>query len=85
MFLKSLHRKEYIVSNKESTSYQTITCRVPQGWMSGPLLFLIYVNDLHGVSACTNSAVFADDSNLLSKDTKTLFETMNFELSKIFE
>ena len=49
-----------------------------------PLLFLIYVNDLHGTSACINPILFVDDSNSFcsSKDTKTLFETMNAKLSK---
>ena len=73
-----------IVYNKKSTSYQTITCRVPQDLMLGPLLFLIYVNELHGASACINQIMFVDDTNsfCLSKYTKT-FE--NFELRKISE
>ena len=50
----------------------------------GPLLFLIYVNDLHGASACINQTMFVDDTNSFcsSKYTKT-FE--NFELRKISE
>ena len=48
-----------------------------------PLLFLIYVNDLHEASAYINPIMFADDTNSFcsSKDTKT-FETMNFEFRK---
>ena len=51
-----------------------------------PLLFLIYVNDLHRASAYINLIMFVDDTNSFcsSKDTKT-FETMNFELRKISE
>ena len=51
-----------------------------------PLLFLIYVNDLHRASAYINPIMFVDDTNSFcsSKDTKT-FETMNFELRKISE
>ena len=73
-----------IVYNKKSTSYQTITCRVPQDLMLGLLLFLIYVNELHGASACINQIMFVDDTNsfCLSKYTKA-FE--NFELRKISE
>ena len=51
-----------------------------------PLLFLIYVNDLHGASGYINRIMSVDDTNSFcsSKDTKT-FETMNFELRKISE
>ena len=51
------------------------------------LSFLIYVNDLHGASAYINPIMFVDDTNTFcsSEDTKKLFETMNFELRKIFE
>ena len=51
-----------------------------------PLLFLIYVNDLHRASAYINPIMFVDDTNSFcsSKDTKT-FETLNFELRKISE
>ena len=51
------------------------------------LSFLIYVNDLHGASAYINPIMFVDDTNSFcsSKDAKTLFETMNFELRKISE
>ena len=52
-----------------------------------PLLFLICVNDLHRASAYINPVMFVDDTNSFcsSKDTKTLFETMNFERRKISE
>ena len=55
--------------------------------MLGRLLFLIYVNDLHRASAYINPIMLADDTNLFcsSKDIKTLFETINFELIKISE
>ena len=49
--------------------------------------FLIYLNDLHGAPAYINPIMFCDDTNSFcsSKDAKTLFETMNFELRKISE
>ena len=52
-----------------------------------PSSFLIYLNDLHGASAYINPIMFVDDTNSFcsSKDAKTLFETMNFELRKISE
>ena len=79
------NRKQYIAYNNKSTSFKDITCGVPQGSILGPLLFLIYVNDLPNVSDMLGSIIFADDTNLFfSKNKiKTIFATVNHELEKI--
>ena len=45
------------------TSYEDITCGVTQGSILGPLLFIIYVNDLCNVSKILEPIMFADDTN----------------------
>ena len=53
--------------------------------MLGPLLFLIFVNDLKNSTKVLNPVLFADDANLFcsSNNIRALFETVNQELSRI--
>ena len=43
---------------------QEISCGLPQGSILGPLLFILYINDMYKVSKLSHFIIFADDTNI---------------------
>ena len=80
-------RKQKVSLEGISSEYQHISCGVPQGSILGPLLFLLYINDMHKTVKHSLMHHFADDTNLLcsDKDPKQLRKKMNEDLKLIFE
>ena len=80
-----LNRKQYVVVDGVESEYANVDIGVPQGSVLGPLLFLIYINDVINSSKLLTFSLFADDTVVLysNKDVSLLISTMNQELEKL--
>ena len=75
-------RYQYVVYDNQKSETLSITCGVPQGSILGPLLFIIYMNDLCNVSKLLFTVLYADDTCVVlnGKSLNLIVETVNAEL-----
>ena len=79
------NRQQQCVVGNCTSKPRKLTCGVPQGSILGPLLFLIYINDLPACLQCTTPRMYADDTTLsaASKSTIDLQQKVNCDLNNV--
>ena len=79
-------RSQYVFLNGETSDRKSITCGVPQGSVLGPLMFLVYINDLPNISKILDFYLFADDTNIYYEDDslQNLEKKVNKELHSLY-
>ena len=78
------NRQQFVSANSYNSTTRPINIGVPQGSILGPLLFLIYVNDLPNALSCKTS-LFADDTCLVSTNStiSDLETDCNLQMDKL--
>ena len=61
-------RRQYVSINGESSSWKDVLSGAPQGSVLGPILFILYINDLPEIVSSIVK-IFADDTKLYNKDS----------------
>ena len=76
---------QYVNINGTNSDYMNVLCGVPQGSILGPILFILYINNMCNVSTLLKPILFADDTNLFysGKDIMELCSVVSIELDNL--
>ena len=80
-------RKQTMEGNNVVSEAETTLCSMPQGSVLGPLLFLLYINDIYKSPSLFTFYLFADDTSIIlaNNNLKGLKTLVNRELGNVNE
>ena len=79
------NRNQQCFVNGSLSNSQILTCGISQGTILGPLLFILYINDLPNCLSNSVARMYADDTHLTfaSNNIETINDVMNHDLSNV--
>lgn len=78
-------RSQFVQYNSVNSEVESVTCGVPQGSILGPLLFVVFINDLDTVLKKTNLILYADDTVVYysGKTSEEIIKILNDDLQEL--
>ena len=79
------HRKQYVHFNSKHSTINNVNIGVPQGSILGPLLFILYINDMYKSSSLLKFILFADDTTVYyhNSDVERAIHVASLELNNL--
>ena len=81
------NRTQICKVNQTMSNTRIVKCGIPQGSNLGPLLFLLYINDLPNCLTSSSTSMFADDTNISTQGTTEyeIQERLNADLENVHQ
>jgi hypothetical protein len=79
------NRSQYVAYDNVSSATLPVSLGVPQGSILGPLLFIIYTNDIQNSTDFFHFIIYADDTNLINSMVYHDYAVVHNELKKVYE
>ena len=79
------NRRQYVCYNNSKSEFKDIKCGILQGSILGPLLFILYINDMCDVSKVLHIILFADDTDMFysASNIDDVTNVVNNELKQL--